>query len=152
MSKALKHYKEKVERILEKYEDSRNDDLVLLARYLSVFRQSLIHRDSSNRAYVYLDEMNARKMPPSQTLANNRKVIQNEEGKYLPTDEKVRKARRIKEENIRNAEWRETKAEIVKPAVEYCEHKLPRYAMCPDCERKKPQGITDTQANPYYPH
>jgi hypothetical protein len=49
------------------------------------------------------------KMPPSQTLVNNRKIIQNHEGKYLPMDPKVRRARQIKNANINNAEWREAK-------------------------------------------
>lgn len=110
--KQLKHYKKRVHDLLEKHPKARDNDHTLLAHYVYTHQKSLVHYTADGEPYVKLKDF--KKMPPAQTLVNNRKVIQNTEGKFLPTKTEVRKARRIKEKNIRDAEWREA---ITQPVV-----------------------------------
>ena len=103
----LKFFKDKVRSILKRHEKTRNNDHRLLAQYVYEFRKGIISQTADGEPCVKLADFE--KMPPSQTLVNNRKIIQNHDGEFIPTDPKVRKARRIKEKNIRNAEYREAK-------------------------------------------
>ena len=103
----LKTFKPRVEKILEKYENTRNSDLSLLAQYLFIYQKSILSYTEDGEPCVRLKDF--KKMPPSQTLVNNRKIIQNHDGLFLPTDPKVKRARQIKEKNIRDAEYREAK-------------------------------------------
>jgi hypothetical protein len=103
----LKHFKDKVRDVLSRHPKTRNNDHRLLAQYVYDYRRSLVSQTADGEPCVKLADFE--KMPPSQTLVNNRKIIQNHEGEYLPTDPKVRRARQIKDANINNAEWREAK-------------------------------------------
>lgn len=50
-----------------------------------------------------------------QSIRLARQIIQNEHGLLVPTDPKVLKTRKIKEKNIRDAEWREAKTNPMYP-------------------------------------
>lgn len=108
----LKDYKEKVYRILEKYPPSRDSDWRLLANYIYIFKRKLVTRDEQGIECIALE--NLRYLPPVESITRARRIIQNDDNNFLPTSEKVRKQRRIKEENYTQAEVREAKAHQVK--------------------------------------
>lgn len=104
----LKDYKQKVRMVLEAHPQARNSDLTLMAHYLHTFRRHLVEYDSEGKPYLYLNKF--KEMASPETLIRARRIIQNDDNEFLPTSPAVRKARRIKEENYRNAEVREAKA------------------------------------------
>ena len=101
----LKTYKQKVARLLAKWERARNDDGVLYAHYINTYHPSYVHRDAEDKPYVRLEDL--KNLASPDTINRCRQIIQNVDGLYLPTDPAVRKARKIKEENYRNCEVRE---------------------------------------------
>ena len=104
---ALKTYKDKVKVILEKYEKARNNDGTLLAFYIWEYMPHMIGKDQDGEPCIRLS--NIKHLPPIENLRRSRQIIQNDLGLFPPTDPKVCKARKIKEENWRNAEVREAK-------------------------------------------
>ena len=103
----LKHYRQKVETILRDHENARNNDGSLYAHFLSKYCSHLIVTDANGEKAIALK--NFRNLPPMENIRRSRQIIQNDNNLYLPTDPEVRKARKIKEENWRNAEVREAK-------------------------------------------
>ena len=103
----LKTYKERVRSILELHENARNNDGSLYACYLNKYHHGLVQKDSADYPVIRLTDF--RHFPPMENIRRSRQLIQNGDNEYLPTDPKVRKARRIKEENWTNCEVREAK-------------------------------------------
>ena len=105
----LKAYKQKVYEILERYPDTRNCDNKLFAKYLEVHYGFVLPPK-------LVDEM-----PPIESILRPRRIIQNNNQELLPTSNAVRKARKIKEKNMREVEIGEAgdynvKAERPQPA------------------------------------
>lgn len=103
----LRTYKDRVMYILEKSVDARNNDGVLMAHYIATFHSNLLVRDVIGDQAIPLKRL--KDLPPIENLRRSRQIIQNDNNMYLPNDPKVRKARKIKEENWRQAEVREAK-------------------------------------------
>jgi hypothetical protein len=103
----LKHYRQKVETILKDHESARNNDGSLYAYFLKKYCSHLIVPDANGDPAVPLK--NFKNLPPMENIRRSRQIIQNDNNLYLPSDPAVRKARKIKEENWRNAEVREAK-------------------------------------------
>lgn len=103
----LKTYKQKVRAILAEYEPARNNDGTLWACYIFKYAKHLVVKDTEGNPAVSLS--NFKNLPTSQSIRLARQLVQNEDGDYPPTDPDVKKKRGIKDENIRNLEWREAK-------------------------------------------
>lgn len=101
----LKTYKQKVARVLAKWESARNNDGSLYAHYVNTYCPSLVRKDEDGKPSIRLEDM--KHLPSPDTVGRCRQIIQNVDNLYLPTDPKVRKARKIKEENYTNCEVRE---------------------------------------------
>lgn len=101
----LKTYKQKVEKILEDHESARNSDGTMIAYYINTYHKNLVTQDTDGEPAVSLRHL--KDLPPVESLTRARRIIQNDDQKYPPTDPKVVKARKIKEENYRNCEVRE---------------------------------------------
>lgn len=102
----LKHYKQKVQKILEDHESARNNDGTMIAYFIQKYCSHLIVEVDG---VVMLPLKNFKNLPPLENLRRSRAIIQNDNQILRPTDPRVSKARRIKEENFRNAEVREAK-------------------------------------------
>lgn len=117
MAKELKDYKEQVYSIMWEHEQARNSDWTLVAHFVHKYRPELVHvtaKSDRNRGGELCVPLNQFKnFPSAETLIRERRVIQNNDGDLLPTDPKVTKARRIKEQNYREAEVREAKQHLV---------------------------------------
>lgn len=105
----LKNFKPKVRHILEKYEQARNSDGTLYAYFIKTYCSNLIVMDAEGVEMLPLK--NFKLLPPLENLRRCRQIIQNDNQELQPTDPAIRKFRRIKEENFRNAEVREAKDE-----------------------------------------
>jgi hypothetical protein len=105
----LKGRAKKVFRIMDENEGARNNDWTLMAHYIKRHYSQLTNLDADKDLVIKLRDL--KKLPSWQSIRLARQVIQNEQGLLLPTDPKVTKLRKIKEKNIRDAEWREAKAE-----------------------------------------
>lgn len=104
----LKTYKERVRSILELHESARNNDGSLYACYINKYHHGLVKQDMYGKnSSILLNDF--KHFPPMENIRRSRQLIQNGDNEYLPTDPKVRKARRIKEENWTNCEVREAK-------------------------------------------
>lgn len=101
----LKKYKEKVYEILRDSEAARNNDGVLMAHYINIYHPNLVKLDEEGDKVIKLKSL--RLLPPLENIRRVRQIIQNVNNDFLPTDAKVRKNRRIKEENWRQYEVRE---------------------------------------------
>lgn len=104
---ALKTYKQRVAKVLEKYENARNDDKTLYAYYIYEYASEFIRKDYEGHEYVRLRDM--KHLPSTESVRRARQIIQNDDGKFLPTKESVKKGRGTKEKNWRDAEVREAK-------------------------------------------
>ena len=102
----LKGRAQKVFKIMERHEQSRNNDWTLMAHYINTYYPRLTTTIDGDIAIKLKD---LKKLPSWQSIRLSRQIIQNEHGKLLPTDPKVRKIRKIKEKDIRECEWREAK-------------------------------------------
>lgn len=109
--KELKHYREKVGRILKDSENARNNDGSLYAHFINRYCKELVVPDANGEPAVPLK--NFRNLPPMENIRRSRQIIQNDSGLYLPTKESVRKARNIKQKNWEEVEIREAKAIII---------------------------------------
>jgi len=91
---------EKVRYCLEKYPEARNDDAVLTLRIIEAYlpddvRMIVVQEGEKPVPFVrYRALIRVREDQVKRVRAK----IQNEEGRFLPTDERVRKARKISEE------------------------------------------------------
>lgn len=103
----LKTYKQRVAKVLEKYWGTRNDDRDLYAHYIYTFHPHYIQKDADGEPYIRLKDF--RKLPSMESVRRARQIIQNDDGKFLPTSEEVRKERGMKEKDYFNAEVRHAK-------------------------------------------
>lgn len=88
--------KERVEYILKKYPQTRNNDMYLWIMYVKTFVPEL------SKYTKYIPYEIFEKATPFETITRARRKIQ-EEGKYLPTDPEVLKKRRKLAEVYRRA-------------------------------------------------
>lgn len=93
--------------ILKIHPKSRDNDGTLLAHYINEFEKQLVIDAVDGTPAIKLS--NLKHLPPIENLRRSRQLIQNDDGDFLPNDEAVIKARRIKEKNWREAEIREAK-------------------------------------------
>jgi len=107
MSTQLKDYKTKVRSILAEHPTARNNDGSLQAYFIYKYCRHLVTTDIDGKPAIRLE--NLKNLPPLETIRRSRQIIQNDNGEYLPTDPAVRRERKIKEENYRNAEVRQAK-------------------------------------------
>jgi len=90
----LKRTKEQVEYLLERYENTRNNDFYLQLLWLKIFG------GVKNMPWINWEQI--KKLSGKlQTVARVRRKIQNEEGKYLPTDPEVLARRQRRERAYR---------------------------------------------------
>lgn len=86
--------------VLEKVEKTRNDDIELMLHIWNIYYKDKLHYDQEAKLGISFE--NIRILPRNDDIKRIRAFIQNEEGKFLPTEAKVRKQRRIAE-----TKWRE---------------------------------------------
>ena len=84
-----------MEWILEKYPNARNGDLYLTIIYLRIFTP--LGKYIKYIPYELIKEYDG----IFETIRRTRQLIQNKEGRYLPTDPEVIRKRRIKAEAMR---------------------------------------------------
>jgi hypothetical protein len=101
----LKTYKDRVRKLLELHENARNNDGTLYAIYIATYHEILVTKNKNNMRAVLLSDF--KNLPPMENIRRSRQLIQNGDGEFLPTDAKVREARKIKEKNWRDSEVRE---------------------------------------------
>jgi hypothetical protein len=92
--------KEQVEVILKDYPPTRDNDITLMIALWKKFYSVHIKVTSSNEQGIYLKSLYT--LPTHESIKRVRALIQNDEHRFLPTDSRVRKQRRIKEEEWRN--------------------------------------------------
>lgn len=89
--------KSQVLRVLEKYPKTRDSDVRLMLILWQMFYPSRIHKtEPVNRTYIFLQDI--MDMPREDNIKRVRAIIQNVEGKFLPTSLEVAKQRKINEE------------------------------------------------------
>ncbi len=105
----LKTYKQKVRVVLQRYPKTRNSDGLLFACYILTYHPHMVHEGPDGEKAIKLKYMED--LPPMENIRRSRQLIQSPDGdnEYLPTELKVREARKIKEENWRECEVREAK-------------------------------------------
>jgi len=109
----LKDVKNKVYFVLRDHEKARNNDGTLIAHLLNKHYTRFIRKDADGEKVVRLKDF--QHFPSFESIRRARQIIQNDDNEFLPTDPKVAKARRIKEEDYRNAEVREAQHHQVIP-------------------------------------
>jgi len=85
--------------MLREFPDTRNSDIKLMIHLWNRYYPAHIKNTSGGQG-IFLSSLYT--LPTQESIKRIRAVVQNDEHKYLPSDSKVRKQRRIKEE-----EWRE---------------------------------------------
>lgn len=105
-NKELKGKKGQVAYILKVYPSTRNNDGQLFAHYINTYFKHLVE----NKAVPL---KNFHKLPSLETIRRLRQIIQNDNGMFLPTDEKVIKARKIKQKNWNDIEVREARFKVL---------------------------------------
>ena len=90
--------KSKILHCLEKYPETRNSDIKLTNAVWYEFHNDKI-KNFEGRNYVALQDLYD--LPREDNIKRTRAKIQNEEGKYLPTEEKILKQRKILEQKYR---------------------------------------------------
>lgn len=90
--------REKVLKVLENYPDSRNSDVTLTLRIWLVYHEKELAK-FEGKNYVRLNKIF--ELPREDNVKRIRAKIQNEEHLWLPTDPKIIKRRKLKEQ-----EWR----------------------------------------------
>jgi hypothetical protein len=101
----LRDYKKKVYKIMEQHESARNNDGSLIAYFIKYHCPQIITHTKDGELAILLS--NLKYLPPFNSIRVARQAIQNINGVLLPTDPAVIKARRIKEKNIHDVEYRE---------------------------------------------
>jgi hypothetical protein len=84
--------------ILERVEKTRNDDIELMLHIWNVYHKDFLHYHDAKIGVTF---ESIRILPRNDDIKRIRAVIQNEEGKFLPTDPKVRRKRRLSEDDWR---------------------------------------------------
>jgi len=92
--------KNKILAILKQYPQARDSDQWLTLQIWCTYYPSRIKADENKKRYVYLRDV--LDLPREDHIKRIRAIIQNEEGKYLPTTLEVARKRKISEED-----WRE---------------------------------------------
>lgn len=88
--------KDKILKCLEQDEQSRNSDIRLMQMVWYSFHREKIFKAEDGRASVALESFY--ELPREDAIKRHRAIIQNVEGKFLPTDKEVAKQRKIREE------------------------------------------------------
>ena len=101
----LKGRAAKVYTVLEERPHARNNDWTLMACYILKYYSKLLFTNADGDWCIKLK--NLKILCSWQSIRLARQIIQNEHGLLLPTDPKVMRVRKIKEKNIKDAEWRE---------------------------------------------
>ena len=91
----FKNIKDLVEKILAQDERARNDDKWLTYRVFNEIARQ-------HGTFVYIPFKLWEILPAFETVKRVRAKIQNEEGRYIPTDPEVLKKRRIRSKAIRD--------------------------------------------------
>ena len=95
----IKMLKDKVLYVLNRYPETRNDDALLTFTIIATYLpEEVLVKDNKHYISTY-----ALKLIREDGVKRIRAVIQNEEHKFLPTLESVRRQRKIGEEEWRNA-------------------------------------------------
>jgi len=89
---------DKIEKVLAQYEEARNCDMTLTYLVWYEYHQDRL-KYVDNEWYVKLSDL--KELPREDHVKRHRARLQNEEGKYLPTDPTVIKKRRLHE-----SKWR----------------------------------------------
>ena len=100
----LKTYKQRVRYILKTHPDARNNDGILWGYYINHYHPKHIVGTGVGLA-VPLNSLQF--LPSVETIGRCRRIIQNDNQEFIPTDPQVIKDRGIKEKNLYNAEVRE---------------------------------------------
>ena len=100
----IKNLKEKAEHVLNKFPHTRNCDASLTQNIINEYMPSEVKEIDgkyyfSSESLKYVKEDNVKRL---------RAKIQNDEGRFLPNDESVRKSRKISEERWKNFLSRES--------------------------------------------
>lgn len=93
---------------MEEHEKARNNDWTLMAHYMLRYYKKILFQDEQGHWAIRLRDL--QHLCSFETLRRSRQIIQNDHMLLIPTDPKVRKARKIKEKNMREAEVREAVA------------------------------------------
>ena len=89
--------KSQVLKVLEKYPKTRDSDARLTLTLWMVYYPSRIHKtEPVNKPYIFLSDI--MDLPREDNVKRVRAIIQNVEGKFLPTSLEVAKQRKINEE------------------------------------------------------
>jgi len=91
--------KQHVEHILKEFPPSRDSDITLTIHLWSKYYPAHIKINSDGRRGIFLESLYT--LPSQESIKRIRAIIQNDEGRLLPTDPQVRKQRRISEEDWR---------------------------------------------------
>lgn len=95
----IKKLKPKILKILANFPQSRNSDMWLTIKLWTVYYPSRIQREKDKAPYIFLKDI--MEMPREDAVKRIRAIIQNIEHKFLPTDWKIAKQRKINE-----ADWK----------------------------------------------
>ena len=95
----MKHLKEQINWCLENIPETRNSDIKLTSAVWVRYYSNFLFKDNNDKWCVKL--LNLYELPTEDHVKRIRAKIQNEENKFLPTDAKVRKQRKINEEKWR---------------------------------------------------
>lgn len=80
-------------RILQDMPESRNSDITLMIEIWKRYYSSSIKVNSDGQLGIFLDSLYS--LPTQDNIKRVRAIIQNVEGRFLPTEEKIRRQRRI---------------------------------------------------------
>lgn len=92
--------KDQVEIILNDFPPTRDNDITLMIALWKKFYSAHIKVTSTNESGIYLKSLYT--LPTQDNIKRIRALLQNDEHRFLPTDSRVRRKRRIKEEEWRN--------------------------------------------------
>ncbi|WP_457635822.1 hypothetical protein [Persephonella sp.] len=90
--------KNKVEKILKEFPETRNSDISLTIQIWRTFYPEFLETDKLGRELVCLDALFEL---PREDIVKRYRAKFNEEGLYLPTDEEVLRQRHLKEKQFR---------------------------------------------------
>lgn len=87
--------RKQVEYILDQHSVTRNSDIYLTVAIWKNFYPDKVYQNESNKDYVYLSDL--LELPREDNIKRIRADIQNRQHRYLPTDRKILKQRKINE-------------------------------------------------------
>jgi hypothetical protein len=101
MSK-IKQLKDKVRKMLSLYPETRNSDITLTIKiWKEYYPSKILWREKDNKEYVAITDLF--ELPREDNIKRLRAKIQNEEGKYLPTEWKIAEKRGIEQDKWHKA-------------------------------------------------